>query len=116
MQPLSQYGGLSYLIKERLFLSEAPLAVLVGVVLERSGAIPVELAGKPGSGEDPLDHFALELSRLVIGIQVRRGAGGGEMDGSAETFAPTSLSSSGYSCRTGTPWSSLEALLSSCYQ
>ncbi|MCO5576036.1 hypothetical protein L7F22_029843 [Adiantum nelumboides] len=47
----AQFGALSYLIKERLFLGEAPLAVIVGIVLERAGAIPSALGGKPGAAK-----------------------------------------------------------------
>ncbi|UZJ56160.1 hypothetical protein CBS101457_005480 [Exobasidium rhododendri] len=64
------FGALSYLIKERLYLGEAPLAVIVGIILERSGSIPSDLGGKPGGASDPLDEVALSLSRLVIGIQL----------------------------------------------
>lgn len=73
----AQFGALSYLIKERLFLGEAPLAVIVGIVLERAGAIPSALGGKPGAAKGPLDEFALELSRLVIGVQVSKKTLGG---------------------------------------
>lgn len=67
---LGIYATLSFFIKERLFLGEAPLAVIVGIALERSGALPVELQGKPGSEEEPLDKLGLGISRIVIGIQL----------------------------------------------
>ena len=61
------YGSFSYLIKERLFLGEAPLAVLVGILFG-----PYGVAGRLGLAEkfDDLDQVALGLSRVVIGIQL----------------------------------------------
>lgn len=61
------YGTFSYLIKERLFLGEAPLAVLIGI-----GLGPYGLSGifNWASKEVEMDEFSLGLCRLVIGIQL----------------------------------------------
>lgn len=61
------YGTFSYLIKERLFLGEAPLAVLIGV-----GLGPYGLGGifNWASKEVDIDEVSLGLCRVVIGIQL----------------------------------------------
>lgn len=67
---LCLYAATSFLIKERVFLTEAPLAVVVGIALERLHVIPKKVVGTPGSGKDPLDELSLSLSRMVLGIQL----------------------------------------------
>lgn len=64
------YGTLSYLIKERLFLGEAPLALIVGIALEQFQVIPRQWIGEPGSADDPLSSFSFGFSRMVLGVQV----------------------------------------------
>lgn len=61
------YGTFSYLIKERLFLGEAPLAVLIGI-----GLGPYGLGGifNWASKEIEIDEISLGLCRVVIGIQL----------------------------------------------
>nr|CDI53286.1 related to Na /H-exchanging protein [Melanopsichium pennsylvanicum 4] len=61
------YGTFSYLIKERLFLGEAPLAVLIGI-----GLGPYGLGGifNWASKEVDVDEISLALCRVVIGIQL----------------------------------------------
>lgn len=61
------YGTVSYLIKERLFLGEAPLAVLIGV-----GLGPYGFGGifKWTPKEVNVDELSLGLCRVVIGIQL----------------------------------------------
>lgn len=61
------YGTFSYLIKERLFLGEAPLAVLIGI-----GLGPYGLGGifNWASKEIGMDEVSLGLCRVVIGIQL----------------------------------------------
>ncbi|EST04807.1 Cation/H+ exchanger [Kalmanozyma brasiliensis GHG001] len=61
------YGTFSYLIKERLFLGEAPLAVLIGI-----GLGPYGLSGifNWTSPEMEIDEISLGLCRVVIGIQL----------------------------------------------
>ncbi|TKY86231.1 hypothetical protein EX895_005056 [Sporisorium graminicola] len=61
------YGTISYLIKERLFLGEAPLAVLIGI-----GLGPYGLGGifNWASKEVDIDEISLGLCRVVIGIQL----------------------------------------------
>ncbi|SJX62593.1 related to Na+/H+-exchanging protein [Sporisorium reilianum f. sp. reilianum] len=61
------YGTFSYLIKERLFLGEAPLAVLIGI-----GLGPYGLGGifNWASKEVDVDEISLGLCRVVIGIQL----------------------------------------------
>ncbi|KAJ9480325.1 Na(+)/H(+) antiporter [Pseudozyma hubeiensis] len=61
------YGTFSYLIKERLFLGEAPLAVLIGI-----GLGPYGLGGifNWASKEVDIDEVSLGLCRVVIGIQL----------------------------------------------
>ncbi|PWN28390.1 hypothetical protein BDZ90DRAFT_264309 [Jaminaea rosea] len=64
------YGLFSYQIKERLYLSEAPLAFLVGILIGPYGL--GQLTKWDGEGEDAAyaDQISLGLSRIVIGIQV----------------------------------------------
>lgn len=64
------YGIFSYVIKERLYLGEAPLAFVLGVALGPYGV--GQLASWDGQGEDAeqADKISLGLSRIVIGIQV----------------------------------------------
>ncbi|EPQ32294.1 uncharacterized protein PFL1_00491 [Pseudozyma flocculosa PF-1] len=61
------FGSVSYLVKERLFLGEAPIAVLVGIALG-----PYGLAGFtdwfPRDGMH--DKIGLAMSRIIIGIQL----------------------------------------------
>lgn len=61
------YGTFSYLIKERLFLGEAPLAVVIGI-----GLGPYGLGGifNWASKEIDIDEVSLGLCRVVIGIQL----------------------------------------------
>lgn len=61
------YGTFSYLIKERLFLGETPLAVLIGI-----GLGPYGLGGifNWASKEIDMDEISLGLCRVVIGIQL----------------------------------------------
>ncbi|KAJ1022021.1 hypothetical protein NDA18_005256 [Ustilago nuda] len=61
------YGTFSYLIKERLFLGEAPLAVVIGI-----GLGPYGLGGifNWASKETDIDEVSLGLCRVVIGIQL----------------------------------------------
>ncbi|KAN0066267.1 hypothetical protein ACQY0O_000361 [Thecaphora frezii] len=61
------YGSVSYLFKERFFLGEAPIAVVVGIALG-----PYGLAGALGwcSKDSQSDELGLALARLVIGIQL----------------------------------------------
>ncbi|SPO27353.1 related to Na+/H+-exchanging protein [Ustilago trichophora] len=61
------YGTFSYLIKERLFLGEAPLAVLIGI-----GLGPYGLGGifNWASKEVNMDEISLGLCRVVIGVQL----------------------------------------------
>lgn len=64
------YGVVSYLIKERLYIGEAPLAFLLGIFLGPSGI--GQLTDWDGEGEDVVsaDKVALSLSRVVIGTQL----------------------------------------------
>lgn len=61
------YGSFSYLVKERFFLNEAPIAVLVGVAL---GPYGVGGIFNWASKEVEMDAVSLGLSRVVIGIQL----------------------------------------------
>lgn len=63
------YGSVSFFVKEKLFLGEAPIAVLVGIVLGPYG-IGQLLTFATEDGMDSLDSVALGLSRIVIGIQL----------------------------------------------
>ena len=69
---LCVYGSLSYLVKERIYLNEAPLAVLAGIGLERLAQL-LRSTVDPNSDaglRDYLDSFGNNLSRLVLGIQL----------------------------------------------
>jgi sodium/hydrogen antiporter len=69
---LCLYGSLSYLVKERLYLNEAPLAVLAGIGLERLAQL-LRSTVDPNSDaglRDDLDSIGNNLSRLVLGIQL----------------------------------------------
>ncbi|CDR98743.1 related to Na+/H+-exchanging protein [Sporisorium scitamineum] len=61
------YGTISYLIKERLFLGEAPLAVLIGIGLGPYGHGGIF---NWASKEVDVDEISLGLCRVVIGIQL----------------------------------------------
>lgn len=64
------FGIFSYLVRDRLYLNEAPFAFLVGFVLGPYGV--GQLTSWDGSGEDreTADKLALGLSRVVLGIQL----------------------------------------------
>ncbi|CAO1636640.1 unnamed protein product [Parajaminaea phylloscopi] len=64
------YGVFSYLVKERLYLGEAPLAFVLGIALGPYGI--GQLTRWDGQGEDAgrADAISLGLSRVVIGVQV----------------------------------------------
>lgn len=65
------YGIFSYLVKERLYLSEAPLAFLVGIFIGPYGIGQLtRWDGDNGDEAAYADAVALGLSRVVIGIQV----------------------------------------------
>ncbi|PWY97744.1 hypothetical protein BCV70DRAFT_208301 [Testicularia cyperi] len=61
------YGTFSYLIKERLFLGEAPIAVAIGVALGPYGLGDIF---NWASKEVDVDEISLGLCRVVIGIQL----------------------------------------------
>ncbi|PWN50292.1 hypothetical protein IE53DRAFT_298146, partial [Violaceomyces palustris] len=63
------YGSFSYLIKERLFLGEAPIAVLLGICLGPYGLGKV-LGWNESDGDQLNDDVSLAMSRVVIGIQL----------------------------------------------
>ncbi|CAO1631241.1 unnamed protein product [Sympodiomycopsis kandeliae] len=64
------YGVFSFHIKERLYIGEAPLAFLLGILLGPYGI--GQLTKWDGQGEDSENaaHLALGLSRIVIGVQL----------------------------------------------
>lgn len=61
------YGTFSYFVKERLFLGEAPLAVLVGIGL---GPYGLGRIFNWDTKEVDIDEISLGLCRVVIGIQL----------------------------------------------
>lgn len=65
------WGSVSHFIKERLYLGEAPFALLFGIGLSFYG-LPAFLRGNPGMEQDPLDDFSLGLSRFIIGEYAER--------------------------------------------
>jgi NhaP-type Na+/H+ or K+/H+ antiporter len=63
------FGLFSLFIKERLYLGEAPIATIVGIVFGRyAGKIfdPISWGGK----ESVIDEITLEVTRVVIALGV----------------------------------------------
>ncbi len=67
------FGSVSYLLKEKVALSEAPVALAAGIAFGPYGlgSIFKSLLAQDGQAElEQLDSFTLGLSRVVIGIQL----------------------------------------------
>ncbi|KAF3922874.1 hypothetical protein AA313_de0206749 [Arthrobotrys entomopaga] len=65
------FGLVSYFVKERLYLSEALIALLMGVAFGPHGANLIRpLAYARGGSQDNLDAINLAFSRLVLGVQL----------------------------------------------
>lgn len=64
------YGIFSFYVKERLYMGEAPLAVLLGIILGPYGLGRITHWSGEGEDEENADKIALGFSRVVIGIQL----------------------------------------------
>ncbi|KAF3940669.1 hypothetical protein ABW19_dt0208949 [Dactylella cylindrospora] len=65
------FGLISFFVKERLYLSEALIALLVGVALGPQGAGLINPIGYArDNSEENLDAINLAFSRLVLGVQL----------------------------------------------
>ncbi|KAK6540241.1 hypothetical protein TWF694_009056 [Orbilia ellipsospora] len=65
------FGLVSFFVKERLYLSEALIALLMGVALGPHGANLIRpLAYAGGGSQDNLDAINLAFCRLVLGVQL----------------------------------------------
>lgn len=67
---VSLFGLVSYFIKERLFLSEALIALLVGIGLGPHGANLIRPLDYASGSPERVDAITLAFTRLVLGVQL----------------------------------------------
>ncbi|MCJ1247804.1 hypothetical protein MMC30_005019 [Trapelia coarctata] len=67
---ITLFGLVSYLFKERLFLSEALISLLAGVTFSPHAANFVKPLDYAGGEQANLDAITLYFSRLVLGVQL----------------------------------------------
>ncbi|RSH92828.1 hypothetical protein EHS25_008274 [Saitozyma podzolica] len=67
---ISVVGLVSYFVKEKLFMSEALLATLAGIIFGPIAAGFFDPLAWVGGNEDSLNAITYQITRIVIGIQV----------------------------------------------
>ena len=64
------FGLISYFVKERLYLSEALIALLAGIGLGPAGANFIRPLHYAHGSESNLEAITLAFTRLVLGVQL----------------------------------------------
>nr|ODN82429.1 Na+/H+ exchanger AnNHA1 [Cryptococcus depauperatus CBS 7841] len=64
------FGMLSLFLKEKLYIGEAPLATVVGIILGKHGLGLFDPLGWANGKEEVIDEITLEVTRVVIAISV----------------------------------------------
>jgi NhaP-type Na+/H+ or K+/H+ antiporter len=67
---ITLFGLVSYLFKEKFYLSEALISLLVGVAASPNAANLVRPLEYTGGSQADLDNVTLYFSRLVLGVQL----------------------------------------------
>jgi NhaP-type Na+/H+ or K+/H+ antiporter len=63
-------GLVSYTVKERLFMSEALVAVCIGIAFGPVGANWISVDAWTGGNEEASRQVVYEITRIILGIQV----------------------------------------------
>lgn len=64
------FGLFSLFIKERLYIGEAPIATVVGIIIGPHGLKLFDPYGWAGAKEEIGDEITLEVTRVVIALSV----------------------------------------------
>ncbi|WVR06563.1 hypothetical protein IAU60_003594 [Kwoniella sp. DSM 27419] len=64
------FGMLSLFIKEKLYMGEAPIATVLGIIIGPHAAKLFDPTGWAGGHEEIVDEITLEVTRVVIAISV----------------------------------------------
>ncbi|KIW79221.1 hypothetical protein Z517_05833 [Fonsecaea pedrosoi CBS 271.37] len=67
---ITVFGLVSYLFKERFYLSEALISLVAGVVFSPNATDLIKPLEYAGGSEDSLDYITLYFTRLVLGVQL----------------------------------------------